>query len=141
MFCISKLAQGDDCSFTTNPTLDIYSRVFLNPALSAGSRIVVFSWLPKQIGGPTDYCGTHTCPTSYAYWQFNEAGDIIDDTSIPLDHVVNVIDVSGTENGWVYIADVPGVFQTFALSFNSASSSTISTNWDAIFESYLVPDD
>ena len=141
-FCISNLAQGDDCSFDPDSIdLDIYSRVFLNPALSAGSRIIVFSWIPQLIGGPSVYCGAHGCATSYIYWQLNEEGNIITNTSISLDHVVNVIDVSGTQNGWVYIANVPGVFQTFAFSFNSASSSTISTNWDAIFESYLIPDD
>ena len=137
--CIRNLPQGATCDFVFGSVhVGIDSRVFLNPALSATSRIILFTWIPQLIGGPSIYCETAGCATSYAYWRMNEAGTPLVTTTISLDHVVNVIDVSGEENGWVEIGNVPGEFQIFAFSFNSASSSTISTNWDAIFESYLI---
>ena len=139
--CLENLSAGGPCNFIAGSIdVGIDSRVFLLPAMSGGSRIIIFTWMPSLIGGPSIYCATAGCATSYIYWRMNEAGTPLSTTSISLNNVVNVIDVSGEENGWVEISGVPGVFQIFAFSINSASSSTISTNWDAIFESYLTVD-
>jgi hypothetical protein len=94
--------------------------------------------LPHYVGGPSVFCISHTCNTSYPYYQLNESGMMVFTDSITLNHVVNVIDVSGTENGWVEINQIPvSNFNIFGFSFNSASSTVISTNWDAIFEGNL----
>jgi hypothetical protein len=139
--CLESMSQGGTCDFVAGSVqVGIDSRVFLDPALSASSRIIVFTWIPQLIGGPSIYCETAGCATSYAYWRMNEAGTPLVVTSIALNHVVNVIDVSGEENGWVEIGNVPGEFQILAFSFNSASPPSFSANWDAIFESFLTVD-
>lgn len=137
--CMQNLPKGGVCNFIAGSIhVGIDSRVFLDPAISATSRIILFTWMPGLIGGPSIYCATAGCATSYSYWRMNEAGTPLVTGTTSLNHVVNVIDVSGEENGWVEIGNVPGEFEIFGFSFNSASSSTISTNWDAIFESYLT---
>lgn len=137
--CMQRLPQGDTCDFAADSVnVSIDSRLFLDPAAySATSRIILFTWMPQLIGGPSVYCEPHGCATMYSYWQFNEAGNPIITSTIPLNHVVNVLDVSGEVNGWAEISYVPGEFQIFGFSFNTASSSDIGANWDAIFESFL----
>lgn len=111
--------------------------------MNGKSRIVVFTWDPDRTQGPSVYCqSAGNCDQTYVYKRYNENGSEVQSTSIRLDHVVNVIDVTGTENGWVSIWDIPvnansAKFQTYAFSINSASSASISTNWDAILESYI----
>lgn len=140
--CAEDLINGGTCT-NEEYVWEIHSRVFLDPSMSAQSRIIVFAWDADRTGGPSDFCSeSGECPTTYDYRRYDEAGNLEEATSVSLDHVVNVIDVSGTENGWVSIWDVPSTvgnsdFSMFAFSFNSASSFSISTNWDAIFESYL----
>jgi len=142
--CASNLINGGTCT-THDYIFEIHSRVFLLPSMSAASRIIVFTWEPGRTGGPSQFCSTSgLCDTTYTYERYDEAGNTEQATTISLNHVVNVINVTGTENGWVSIWDVPSTvgdtdFQIYAFSFNSASSSTISTNWDAIFESYIWP--
>jgi hypothetical protein len=141
--CAEALIYGDSCP--DSPYMDqIDSRVFLNPGLSAESRIILFAWSTWwEGGGPSDICDSfEDCPTTYPYKRYDEAGNVKQNTTISLYHVVNVINVSGTENGWVSIWDVPSGYnnsQIYAFSFNSASSSNASTNWDAIFESNMIP--
>lgn len=137
--CLERLSNEQECdgSIINNSEMAINSRVFLAPSYNAESRIIVFTWFPGEVGGPSIYCATHSCATSYAYWRMNESGIPVQTTTTTLDHVVNVIDVSGTANGWVQIGNITNVCQIFAFSFNSANSGDASKNWDAIFESYL----
>lgn len=62
---------------------------------------------------------------------------------IRVDHVVNVIDISRTENGFVFIRNIPAGlsdWQAYAFSITSASpASGTSVNWDAILESHINP--
>lgn len=138
--CLQNLSMGQECTTSNvdDAVVGIDSRVYLDPTLNGSSRIIVFSWIPGTIGGPSVYCATHSCPTSYAYWQMNADGPTLTSTTT-LDHAVNVIDVSGKENGWVQIGNIPNRFQIFAFSFNSANPGDASMNWDAIFESYVYP--
>jgi hypothetical protein len=143
--CAEALVYGESCPYSDD-MYEIHSRVFLNPSLSAKSRIILFVWTPwwEDGGGPSDICDYYgDCATSYTYRRYDESGNLLQNTSISLHHVVNVINVSGTQNGWVDIWDVPSGIndgQIFAFSFNSASSSSASTNWDAIFVSDMIPD-
>ncbi|EFK06401.1 conserved hypothetical protein [delta proteobacterium NaphS2] len=145
--CAEAIIYGYTCPYSED-MYQIDSRVFLNPGLSAESRIILFAWSTwwdgSGGGGPSDICSYYgDCATAYPYIRFDEAGNAEQDTTISLHHVVNVINVSGTKNGWVSIWDVPSGInngQIFAFSFNSASPPSASTNWDAIFESYMIPD-
>ena len=142
--CADAIIYGYTCPYSDN-IYQIDSRVFLNPGLSAESRIILFAWSTWfEGGGPSDICSVYGgCATTYPYLRFDEAGNVEQDTTISLHHVVNVINVSGTENGWVSIWNVPSGFnngQIFAFSFNSASPPSAATNWDAIFESNIIPD-
>jgi hypothetical protein len=128
------------------PLDDIYqvdSRVFLNPALSATTRIILFVWDPRYLGGPSIYCDTHACDSTYAYMQFDEAGNTVVDAMIRLDKAVNIIDVGGSTNGWVSIreiADPEQGRQVYSFSITNAKpSSGASANWDAILESFIIP--
>jgi hypothetical protein len=119
------------------------SRVYLTPP-NGSSRIIVFTWEPGLKVGPSLYCDTHACEPELPYKQYNQAGTLISpvDQIIRLDHAVNVIDVTGTENGWVSIEDVPsGIsnFQIFAFSLNFEASTNAALNWVAILESYITP--
>lgn len=139
--CLQNLSMGQGCTSTSveDAVVGIDSRVYLAPSLNGESRIIVFTWIPGTTEGPSVYCESQSCATSYAYWRLNESGTPVETTTTTLDHVVNVINVSGEENGWVQIGNVPNMFQIFAFSFNSANPSDASKNWDAIFESYLYP--
>jgi len=137
--CAQTTIEGGTCS--NNPEIDRMDfRVFLTPAISGGSRLIIFTWDADEIGGPSKYCDTNTCSSHYSYKRYDEAGIEKENTTIRLDHVVNIFDVSGTENGWVSISDMAARdFQVFGFAFNSASSSSASTNWDAIFPAYIIP--
>jgi len=117
-----------------NDKLDhIISRVYLSPP-NGTSRIVIWAWVPANnpttaVGGPFDY------------WHFNESGVQVSDTTVNLNHIVNVIDVSGTANGQVWINDLTGGFQVYAFSINSSLLiSDPSLTWEAMFESTILPD-
>ena len=142
--CAEAIIYGYTCP-DSEYMYQIDSRVFLNPGLSAESRIILFAWSTWwEGGGPSDICSIYGyCPTTYPYIRFDEVGNVKQNTTISLHHVVNVINVSGTENGWVSIWGVPSGInngQIYAFSFNSASPPSASTNWDAIFESNMIPD-
>jgi hypothetical protein len=116
------------------------------PALNGKSRIIVFAWNPFMTGGPSDYCDTAACASTYTYRRYDEGGNLEQNTTIRLDDVVNIIEVSGNENGWVSIWNisqpltVPGPgFQIYPFTFNSAQPGSISANWDEIFENSHLP--
>ena len=139
--CAQTIIEGGICE--GNWEIDRMDfRVFLDPAISGGSRIIIFMWDPDETESVSIYCDTTIlCDSEYIYRRYDEAGNVEQDTTIRLDHMVNAIDVSGTENGWVSIWNIanPTYFQVYGFSFNSASSSSISTNWDAIFPAYIIP--
>jgi hypothetical protein len=124
----------------------IHLRIFRVAALSGTSRAVVFTWRPGLVGGPSQYCDTQPCESSYLFREYDQLGNILQDTTIRLDHVVNVIENSqlvGTVAGWISIFDVPNVqtdMHVYAFSFNAANPpGNPNLTWDAIFEGYIIP--
>ncbi len=142
--CAELLASGGTgpCALD-NVISKVDSRVFLNSALNAKTRIILFAWDPNYSGGPSAYCDTHSCDSTYTYLQFDEGGNTVVNDTIRLGKVVNIIDVAGTTNGWVSIRDIPDPEtnrQVYAFSITNAKpSSGTSANWDAILESFIVP--
>ena len=139
---IALAASASSCT----PYDDIWqvdSRVFLNPALSATTRIILFVWDPRFLGGPSIYCDTHSCDSTYSAMQYDEAGNTVVDAMIRLDKVVNILDVGGSTPGWVSIreiADPEQGRQVYSFSITNAKpSSGASANWDAILESFIIP--
>lgn len=122
-------------------------RIFRSTPLTGTSRAVVFTWRPGMIGGPSVFCdGPDPCSPTYTFRQYDEGGTIVQDTTIRLNHAVNIIENSqlvGAQSGWISIFDVPNVqidMQIYALSFNSAApSGNPNLTWDAIFEGYVIP--
>ena len=142
--CAETLVDGGTCP-NDDFINDIDSRVYLAPSFNAASRIIIFTWDPGSTEGPSVFCdGSTSCDSTYTYTRRDEDGVARETKQIRLDHAVNVMAVSGTRNGWVRIEDIPSAlgangFQVFAFSFNSATSASISTNYDAIFPSYIIP--
>ena len=140
--CAKELIEGDPC--TADDFMDyVDSRVYLTPP-NGSSRIILFTWAPGLTIGPSTWCAANGCEEDLPYKQYNQSGTLISPVTetIKLTHVVNVIDVSETENGWVSIEDVPsGIadYQVFAFVFNNEKSATASLNWVAILESYIEP--
>lgn len=114
----------------------IISRVYLSPP-NGTSRIVVWAWAPAQYGtttAPGDIGGP------FAYQHFDEAGSLVLNTTVSLNHIVNVIDVSGTASGVVWINNIPENFDVYAFSFNSSNYTLNSAlTWEAMFESTILP--
>jgi len=145
--CSAVLASDAGSCSDVDTISQVDSRVFLNPDLNATTRIILFAWDPDVLGGPSTYCDTHSCDSTFPYLQFDEAGSTVIDDTIRLDEVVNVISVGGTTptniNGWVSIRDIPDPDtnrQVYAFSITNAKpSSGASANWDAILESFIVP--
>lgn len=141
--CADQLAKGSVCTGDSDGLMDyIDSRVYLDPSLNGKSRVIMFTWSPGMVGGPSLFCDAIPliCDSEYNYYRFDADGNLEESTTIRLDHVVNVIDVSGSENGWVYVDFIPSGLidmQVYGFSFNSAQPGSISANWDAIFESYI----
>jgi|GEM_PF-2478827 len=141
--CAAALATGGSC--TNDSALhSIRSRIFLDDSsLNASTRIIIFYWDPGTTEGVSVYCDTASCDSTYTYNRYNESGTRVQqDTSFRLDHVVNVIDVSGNENGFVSIRNIaaPNDYQSYAFSITTAQpTSGASANWDAILESYINP--
>jgi hypothetical protein len=146
-------ALGTDPSGTTacNTASDdadvdrFHLRIFRSAGLSGSSRAVIFTWMPNT-GGPSIYCDSQPCDSAYVFRQYDENGVAVQNTTIRLDHVVNVIedaDLVGTSAGWISIFDVPNNLidtQVYAFSFNSANpAGNPNLTWDAIFEGYVVP--
>jgi len=148
--CARQLATGTACT-TSGSDNDIdrfHMRVFRSTPLNGSSRGVIFTWVPGVVGGPSVYCDTpaNSCASTYIYRQYDENGGIVQDTTIRLDHVVNVLEgarITGNQAGWISVLDVPNNVidtQVYAFSFNSAfPSGNVNLTWDAIFEGYVVP--
>ncbi len=150
--CARNLAVGLACSAAgyDGPLARIHQRIFRSTPLNGSSRAVVFTWVPGMIDGPSVYCDVpaNDCASSYAYRQYDEAGNILVDGTIRLNHVVNVIENSslvGTSAGWISIFNIPNVLidlQVYGFSFNSANpAGNPNLTWDAIFEAFIALDD
>jgi len=152
-FCTNQLATTPGtttaCS-TGSDDSDIdrfHLRIFRSTPLTGSSRGVIFTWRPGAVGGPSVYCdGPDPCSPTYIFRQYDEDGTFVQDTTIRLDHVVNVIENSqivGAQAGWLSILDVPNAqidTQVYAFSINSAApAGNPNLTWDAIFEGYIVP--
>ena len=111
----------------------VHARVFLSPALNGSSRIVIFTYPEKS---SCVNCGPGVVPAKV----YDEAGNLLLDSSINLIRIVNVIFVFGSQNGWVSFWNIPDGWETYAFSVNAASPGfNPSLTWDAIFESYIIP--
>ncbi len=151
-YCAQQLttnpAGGTACT-TGSDDSDIdrfHLRIFRLAALSGTSRAVVFTWRPGLLGGPSIYCDSQPCASAYTFREYDQSGNILQNTTIRLDHVVNVIENSqlvGTVGGWISIFDVPNVqidMHVYAFSFNAANPpGHPELTWDAIFEGYIIP--
>ena len=145
--CSAVLASEAGSCSDTDTISEVDSRVFLNPDFNATTRIILFAWDPNVLGGPSTYCDTHACSSTFPYLQFDEEGSTVVDDTIRLDDVVNVIPVGGITatniNGWVSIRDIPDPEtnrQVYAFSITNAKPpSGASANWDAILESFIIP--
>jgi len=120
-----------------NGKLDfILSRVY--GAGNGDSRIVVWTW------GPADFSTTDTPSMHGGPFFFvvrDETGAVTTNTTVPLNHVVNVIDVPGDANGIAWIGDVPAGFEVYAYSFNNAQyTANPALKWRVIFESTIIPE-
>ena len=129
--CAQQLTTGVACT-TVGDDSDInriHLRIFRSTPLNGSSRAVVFTWIGARTGGPSPYCDipANGCAAAYTFRQYNEAGATIQDATIRLNHVVNLIpDTSllGSEAGFISIFDVPNVnvdTQFYGFSFNSAN--------------------
>jgi hypothetical protein len=134
------------CEDPNHSVSRIHLRVFGSPAINGKTRLVVFTWSPESgKAGPSDYCATpgSGCPTLYPFKLYNEAGQLVSETSVSLPNVVNVITFTPAVAGFASIWDVPSInnnMQVFAFSFNSAfPTSDPKLSWDAIFEGTIVP--
>lgn len=128
--CSEQVSQGAAC--TGGATLSrIQSRVFLDPGLNGSTKLVIFARREESAAG---FAG------NVAFARRDEAGTIVDSGNFNLNHVVNIINVSGTQNGWINMVDIPGGFEVFAFTLNSANPGfDPSLTWDAIFESFILP--
>jgi hypothetical protein len=142
--CAGALATGGSC-VEQGDLHSIRSRIFLdNSTFNASTRIIVFYWKPGTEGGISPWCDTNACDPTATYNRYNESGTLVQqDAAFRLENVVNVIDVAGTENGFVSIRGIAGDnknWQAYGFSITNAQpTSGASANWDAILESYINP--
>lgn len=141
--CAEQLAAGSPCTGDANHAVyRIHNRVFGSAALGGSTRVVVFAWTWGNTGGPSVICGM-SCDTSYDYKLYDDVGALVVDSTITLDHVVNVIDIVPSTPGFLSIWNVPSYgsdTQIYAFSFNAASPGfNPALSWDAIFESFIEP--
>lgn len=149
--CASRLSTGGNCSSGIDgPLARIHMRAFRSVPLNGSTRAVVFTWVPSRTGGPSIYCDVpgNSCNPNFTFRQYDQNGAILQNTTIRLDHVVNVIEDSalvGSSAGWLSIFNIPNVLvdlQVYAFSFNSANpAGNPNLTWDAIFEGYIATDD
>lgn len=141
--CAELLASGGAVCAADTVIGRVDSRVYLDATYNAKTRIILFTWNPLVIAGPSVYCDTHACGSEYDYKQYDASGNLVTDTQIRLPNVVNIIDVSGTANGLVSIQDIadePHHYMVYGFSITNASpASGASANWDAILPSYIEP--
>ncbi|MEM8962278.1 MAG: hypothetical protein AAGD38_12415 [Acidobacteriota bacterium] len=137
--------QSGPCTADADGLVDrIRLRMFLQPP-TGETRIIVFAWntFDPEAGGPTALCtASGTCDTSYSYRRWDLSGNLIENRSITLPNVVNVIDPIGTGSGEAVIFDIPNVgnaTQFYAFTFNSFTPASGSASWDAIFPASIIP--
>jgi hypothetical protein len=149
--CARRLIDGDDCATGLDgPLARVHLRAFRSVPLTGRTRAVVFTWVPFRTGGPSIYCDVpaNSCSPNYIFRQYDQNGAILLNTTIRLDHVVNVIeddDLVGTTSGWLSIFNITNVLidlQVYGFSFNQANpSGDPNLTWDAIFEAFIAVDD
>jgi len=142
--CAAQLAAGVLCEGDASGAVQrIHERTFGSVPLTGASRLVVFAWTVQETGGPSALCVTAACPTDYTYKRYDEAGDLLVDSTITLPHVVNVFNLADAVAGWASIWEIPSVYidtQIYAYSFNSAApAGDPYLTWDAIFEAFITP--
>ncbi len=146
--CAQSVMEGDSCAAVVDETPTIYSRVFRSNAINGKTRIIVFAWDTSQpdAGGPSVICDVDpSCISEYGFGRLREDGVLVELDTLRLDHVVNVIEVdAGPANPGNHVLfgpeDPSSSLQLFAFSVNSAQpAGNPNTNWDAIFESSIVP--
>ena len=113
--CASETLDGDPCT-SDDYMSRVDSRVYLTPP-NGSSRIIVFSWAPGLTVGPSTWCAANGCDPDLDYFQYNQVGTLLSPVgaTLRLDHAVNVIDVTGTENGWFSIRDIPSGIADFQI--------------------------
>lgn len=149
--CARQLSLGGSCASGLDGALArIHLRIFRSAPLSGASRAVVFTWIPGIAGGPSVWCDVpaNGCSSSYIFRQYDEAGAIVQNATIRLNSVVNVIEnvsLQGNQSGWISIFNVPNILldlQVYGFTFNTANpSGNPNLTWDAIFEAYIALDD
>jgi hypothetical protein len=112
----------------------IINRVFLNG--NGESRILIWAW-----GAPR--WGANVSPSAiggfFPYKHYNEAGDLVLDATVNLNHIVNIFNVPGDQNGDVWIHNLPEDFNVYAFTFNSAFYAlNPALTWDVMFESTII---
>lgn len=121
---------------SNNKTDYTVSRVYCQG--NGESRIVVWAWAAADVdtnSPPSD----HPEGGSFQYWQFDEAGSQVADTTVALNHIVNVINVPGDTNGQVWITNIPNNYNVYVMSFNSANNvANPALTWEAMFESLIM---
>lgn len=150
--CAAQLAEGGgaSCAGLDGPLARIHLRIFRSTPLSGASRAVVFTWIPGIAGGPSVWCDVpaNGCESSYIFRQYDEAGTIVQNATIRLNNVVNVIEnvsLQGNQSGWISIFNIPNILldlQVYGFTFNTANpAGNPNLTWDAIFEAYIATDD
>ncbi len=146
--CIRLMGQGATCSAgTVNPNGGIHrirARVWRNSGpLDVTSRLIVFAWNTARpgSGGPSAVCDLLGCNADYVLTRTREDGTILAPQPVRLDHVVNVLDITGSDGvGEVLlgpIVDPDDSTQVFGFVFNSAQPEGTGQNWDAVFEANI----
>lgn len=144
--CADQLARGAPCTRDTDDAIEAIDFHQLGlPALHGATRLVVFAWDAfTSGGGPSVRCDADPgCASRYPFRVRRADGTLAVDTTLRLDHVVNVVDVALPSSGWASIERVPadgGDLEVYAFSIDSASpASGPPESWDAIFEATIVP--
>lgn len=134
-YCAERMTRELSCTYNPNNAIyRVHARVYLDPVNNGGSRFVVFTFPDGGWGLGSNF------PGSVTYRRYDEAGNIMQDTTVNLNRVVNIINVTGSSNGWVSIWNIPYGYETYAFSINYANHPTLpALNWDAIFEAYIAP--
>ncbi len=144
--CADQLARQVPCTRDVNDLIEhIDFRQLGLPALGGTTRLVVFAWDAFATGaGISVRCDSDpSCASAYPFRVHRADGSLAVDTTLRLDHVVNVVDVALPTSGWASISNLPaggGDLEVYAFSIDSARPpSGPSRSWDAIFEASIAP--
>jgi hypothetical protein len=130
------LTRGD--SYAIPGFIEMFGRFYQMEVNDGKTRMVIWRYWPQIHGALSINC-------DHAYIK-SETGTM-KTVTIPLDHVVNVIEIDGFADpadypaGWIYLlqqktnpAGNPTTHQIYGFTINSANSDQASLNWMAIFE-------